>query len=216
MFTFDGLKNLATAVSNKLSAWAQKAKSTIFKDKSTEKVSVTVGIFDPRIATYASYLERGWVQYVTRKQSAYFRGILGDNAPMPGSMLILPPRPMFGATSRAYRNKWDKFIADNVRNAHGQQDNERLLNAVGSMIKKDLQTTIASNGTPDERFKTRAPLTMQLLAASAAGHRTDATGGSSRAQALVRTGTMLNSVNYKVTKGAAEAGDTTITRSTGG
>ena len=84
------------------------------------------------------------------------------------------------------------------------------------MIKKDLQTTIASNGTPDERFKTRAPLTMQLLAASAAGHRTDATGGSSRAQALVRTGTMLNSVNYKVTKGTAEAGDTTITRSTGG
>ena len=157
MFTFDGLKNLATAVSNKLSAWAQKAKSTIFKEKSTEKVSVTVGIFDPRIATYASYLERGWVQYVTRKQSAYFRGILGENAPMPGSMLILPPRPMFGATSRAYRNKWDKFIADNIRNAHGQQDNERVLNAVGSMIKKDLQTTIASNGTPDERFKTRAP-----------------------------------------------------------
>ena len=44
MFTFDGLKNLATAVSNKLSAWAQKAKSTVFKEKSTEKVSVTVGI----------------------------------------------------------------------------------------------------------------------------------------------------------------------------
>ena len=208
MFTFDGLKDLGKAVSKKLGKWIDIAKDKIFD---TQPKSVAVGILNhPEVATYASYLEYGWAKRVTAKQAAYFRAILGDHAPKRGSLLLCPPRPIFGASSRAYRNAWAKLLADELSAQSGRKDNERALAKVGMTMKRNIQETIAANGTREEKFSNRSALTLELLAASASGHKTDATGGSSRAQALVRTGRLLNSIDFKVEKKGAPDTTTVI------
>ena len=115
--------------------------------------------------------------------------------------MILPPRPIFGATKREHANKWLNLVRASITSAHGRIDDERILARVGAVAAQDIKDTIAHNGTQSEKFANRSSLTLALLAESASGHRTDATGGSSRAQALVRTGALIGSIGYRIEKG---------------
>ena len=72
---------------------------------------VEVGVTDASIAEYAQYVEFGWVQRVTPKQSLFLSGAIGRPVPMgdrgqpdfanaaikPGVALVNPPRPFLRA-----------------------------------------------------------------------------------------------------------------------
>lgn len=197
------ISNLGSALSRGLSKVVDSIKDKFFK-KAKEPMSVEVGIIDnPKVAKYAAYLEYGWVQTVTGKQAKWFRAQLGDSAPKKGSVLIMPPRPIFAATKRAHGNKWTNYVKTAISTSNGRVDTEKLLAAVGTIAAGDIRDTIAHNGTPEEQFPERAPLTLALLGKAAEGHRTDGTGSLSRSQALVRSHALINSVRYKIVKGTA-------------
>ena len=196
------LGNLGEALAAGCKAAASRFADWITGRKAPEPMSVNVGIINnPRVAQYAAYLEYGWIQKVTGRQAAWFKAKLGENAPKKGAILILPPRPIFGATKREHANKWLNLVRASITSAHGRLDDERILARVGAVAAQDIKDTIAHNGTQSEKFANRSSLTLALLAESASGHKTDATGGSSRAQALVRTGALIGSIGYRIEKG---------------
>ena len=98
------------------------------------------------------------------------------------------------------------YVKTAIETSKGKVDTEKLLAAVGTIAAGDIRNTIAHNGTADERFADRAPLTLALLSKQAEGHRTDGTGALSRSQALVRSHALINSIHYQIVKGVPEAG----------
>lgn len=198
--------SLGSALVRGFSKAVDAIKDKFFK-KAKEPMSVNVGIINnPQVAKYAAYLEYGWVQTVTGKQAKWFRAQLGDDAPKRGSVLIMPPRPIFAATKRACGDKWANYVKTAISTSNGRVDTEKLLAAVGTIAAGDIRNTIAHNGTADERFADRAPLTLALLSKQAEGHRTDGSGSLSRSQALVRSHALINSIHYQIVKGVPEAG----------
>ena len=71
---------------------------------SAQKVEVGI-IDDAEVATYASYVEFGWVQRVTAKQAGWFIGQGVDHPPKVGSALVNPARPFLRATAAACGKK---------------------------------------------------------------------------------------------------------------
>lgn len=165
------------------------------KKYESDKVQyVKVGISDPEVATYASYIEYGWVQRVTPKQAKYLQ-YAGAGDIKAGATLINPPRPIFGATFSAEKNKWAKLVAKSLP----KTDVLTTLKRLGLQAQNDLVMTIANGGTSKEQFAPRADMTMALYKKAAEGHRTNGTKGNFKERKpLVYSGALLNSIGYEI------------------
>lgn len=175
---------------------------------------VEVGVTDASIAEYAQYVEFGWVQRVTPKQSLFLSGAIGRPVPLsdrgrpdfskaaikPGTALVNPPRPFLRGTLVAEQEKWKGVLKKALQ---GLQDPASALTVLGTVAAQDVQATIASGGTTKEKFQERAPLTMELYAAQSAGRKTGGKKHSSKAssattQPMVLSGALLHSIAFEV------------------
>ena len=169
---------------------------------------------DASIAEYAQYVEFGWVQRVTPKQSLFLSGAIGRPVPMgdrgqpdfanpaikPGVALVNPPRPFLRGTLVAEQEKWKAVLKKALA---GMKDPSTALAVLGTVAAQDVQATIASGGTSKEKFPERAPLTMELYAAQSAGRKTGGKNHSSKAssattQPMVLSGALLHSISFEV------------------
>lgn len=154
-----------------------------------------VGISDSEIATYASYVEFGWTQTVTKAQSYFLKTQIGRFAPPPGATIYNPPRPIFRGTFASEHSKWTKAITKALKNS----DEITALKTVGLIAQSDLKATIATGGTSKQKFKPRAELTMRMYANQAKGHKTNKTPSNIKTRKpLVLTGAMLNAIGVEI------------------
>lgn len=174
------------------------------QDKVLETINkaehVEVGITDPTIATYASYVEYGWVQRVTDKQAYWFAMQGLKNPPQVGSSLVNPPRPFFRSTLANKSNEWEAVFTAGVQR-YGVLNLAPVLNLVGMQASSDIKETIISGRVGSESFEERSELTMQLYASEGAGHKQDGSGNISVTKPLVKTGAMLNAIGYQLVGG---------------
>lgn len=177
------------------------------------KTSFKVGIIDdPEVATYAAYNEFGWVQQVTRKQSAFLSGVLGydvksrgfENAPFkPGNTLSSPPRPFLRGTASAKKDEWRDMIAEGISTL-GVKALPQIMELTARQAQVDVQETIKNNGTDKEKFPARSPVTLELYKAmygtTAKGRprKIESDSGMAREQALFLSGTLLQSIGYEI------------------
>lgn len=164
-----------------------------------KKKSVLIGITDQDIAPYATYLEFGWVQRVTKAQHRFLGRIVGfDNAPRVGGSLVLQPRPFMRSTMEAKAGEWMAKFSGYLK-TYGIENLEDALAFIGQEATQDIQTTIENNG-PDggEDFPERKPLTMAIYSALYKNKRTDAESGVTRRKALVKTGSMRTAVHFLI------------------
>lgn len=175
--------------------------------------AIRVGVTKEDVVDYARYVEFGWVQRVTAKQSLFLSAAIGRPVPnradgrpafsaaavKVGTSLVNPPRPFLRGTLSAEGKKWAAILKNKLAQTG---DPDQALDAVGAVAVGDIMNTIASGGTSKEKFEKRSPLTMALLKASAEGH--DARGrnaagksNSTTDQPLVLNGNLLNSIGYK-------------------
>ena len=150
------------------------------------------------------YLERGWAQVVTPDQSGFLRGQYGLPI-MPGMTLVNPPRPFLGGTLKAEGMEWTKIFAATIK-ARGIEHLEDALSAVGQQAVADVKDTINNNGTREEKFPNRSPVTMEIYrqqdvyTESGRKRHRDGTGGLDREQALFKSGAMLGAINFWIRK----------------
>ena len=156
----------------------------------------------------ALYLEYGWVQRVTAKQTGFFWGH-GLNV---HNTLNLPPRPTFAYTAKRNHDKWEKLGAKVLGSSEfvlkPLATAIRALNTVCLVAQSDVQETITTNGHGS--FAPRAPLTIAMYSggywSSASGEvrnkrNVSAKNTSMSARALVYKGDFLRSITYEI-KGA--------------
>ena len=169
---------------------------------------VEVGVTDASIAEYAQYVEFGWAQRVTPKQSLFLSGAIERPVPLSDrgrpafsrTALLNPPRPFLRGTLVAEQEKWKGVLKKALQ---GLQDPASALTVLGTVAAQDVQATIASGGTTKEKFQERAPLTMELYAAQSAGRKTGGKNHSSKAssattQPMVLSGALLHSIAFEV------------------
>lgn len=162
---------------------------------------VEVGIIDDKeIATYATYVEYGWVQRVTKKQAYWFSKQGLSKAPSAGSALVCPPRPFFRSTLAAKAEDWAEIGAEALKASDGTKDVNKALITVGEVAQADIKETIVRGGIGDEQFERRAPLTMELYENQSANKRKDGTGHISGDKPLMKTGAMLRAIGYQLVK----------------
>lgn len=161
---------------------------------------VNVGVNNnSEIATYATYLEYGWVQTVTARQEAFFRATIDPkNAPHTGSTLVMPARPTFHSTVLANSNKWVNIARFTMKNTQGPYNSAVILATVGAVAMSDIKATIAQGGNTKQTFAERSDLTMLMLQyrAETTGHK--AGGNTATRKPLVLTGNFLNSITYQI------------------
>lgn len=173
----------------------ERIKHLVKKYESDKPKYVKVGIFDSEIATYASYVEYGWTQTVTKAQSYFLKTQIGRFAPPPGATIYNPPRPIFRGTFASEHSKWTKAITKALKNS----DEITALKTVGLIAQSDLKATIATGGTSKQKFKPRAELTILMYANQAKGHKTNKTPGNIKTRKpLVLTGAMLNAIGVEI------------------
>lgn len=156
----------------------------------------------------ALYLEYGWVQRVTAKQTGFFWGH-GLNV---HNTLNLPPRPTFAYTAKRNHDKWEKLGAKVLGSSEfilkPLATAIRALNTVCLVAQSDVQETITTNGHGS--FAPRAPLTIAMYSALYWGsassevrskQNASAKNASMSAKALVYKGDFLRSITYEI-KGA--------------
>lgn len=156
----------------------------------------------------ALYLEYGWVQRVTAKQTGFFWGH-GLNV---RNTLNMPARPTFGYTAKRNHDKWEKLGAKVLGSSEfvlkPLATAIRALNTVCLVAQSDVQETITTNG--HSSFAPRAPLTIAMYSApywsSASGEvhnkrNASAKNASMSTKALVYKGDFLRSITYEI-KGA--------------
>lgn len=157
----------------------------------------TYGEGETNVATVAQYLEYGWVQRVTKKQSGWFFKENGLDV-KPGSVLFMPPRPFLRATLKHRADDWVE-VFHNAFIRH-QGDLEKALSEVGEVAAFDVRQTIKDAGIDGEQFPRRSPLTQKLYAIELEKHKTDGTGNLSGDKPLTRNGNLLSSISYKLDK----------------
>lgn len=159
---------------------------------------VEIGITDPEVATYATYVERGWVQRVTKAQMLYFANKRGISPPpKEGSSLVNPARPFFSGTIAARSKDWQTILTNYIKH-YGPESIRDALMTVASEAQADIKETIATGRVlGGETFEPRAPLTMALYAQETEGKQTDGTGSLSNTQPLNKTGTLFNSIGWR-------------------
>lgn len=165
------------------------------------KLKVEVGIKDPDVARYATYVEYGWVQTITPKQSRYFGSKYGIGL-KPGNTLFNPPRPFMRGTLAAKQQEWKQSLGMYAKQA-GIQQLPKALALVGELMANDIKMTIRNGGVEGgESFPRRSALTQALLAAqtarTASGRRrqTDKTGNAMSDKPMMNTSVMLSKVGY--------------------
>lgn len=160
------------------------------------KKEVRIGIIGKgKIAEYARYLEYGWVQQVTPKQSMWFKGKHNIGV-QTGSALFNPPRPFLRQTFIDCSGKWFKIGANVFRMSKG--DLEKSLQMMGMLAVQDIQETIRNNGTATHKFPLRSPLTMAMLQADDEGKGDGTVSNSNRQEALMRTGMLLKNISFEI------------------
>lgn len=176
----------------------EKLKQDMLKSLNGTKVtSIEVGITDPQVATYATYVERGWVQRVTPAQSLYFLNQGISPPPKAGSSLVNPPRPFFSGTIAARSADWKRLLERFVK-ANGYKSLIQGLELVALEAQSDIKDTVASGRVRGgEAFEERSDLTMALYAQETKGKKTDGTGSLSNRQPLNKTGTLFNSISWR-------------------
>ena len=168
---------------------------------------VEVGVADASIAPYATYVEYGWVQRVTGKQSLFLSNAIGKPVPRredgkpnfqaaaikPGVALVNPPRPFLRGTMAAEAPKWRETAKKALHK-------EKALAILGRQAADDVRMTITSGGTSKEKFPERASLTLELYRqkAESKGRKSKGGGNLMTAKPLVLTGKLLNSIGYEV------------------
>ena len=156
----------------------------------------------------ALYLEYGWVQRVTAKQTGFFWGH-GLNV---RNTLNMPPRPTFAYTAKRNHDKWEKLGAKVLGSSEFAlkplATAIRALNTVCLVAQSDVQETITTNGHGS--FAPRAPLTIAMYSggywSNASGEvrnkrNVSAKNTSMNTKALVYKGDFLRSITYEI-KGA--------------
>lgn len=176
---------------------------------------VEVGVTDPEIAKYATYVEFGWAQRVTAKQSLYLSNAIGKPVPRggdgkfawdeaaikPGTALVNPPRPFLRGTLAAEGKKWLKALKTTLKLGDAPM---KALATVGVIAQQDITETIARGGTSKEKFPERSELTMAILDQAQKGRKrprgknVSATSATNRTQPLVLTGRLLNAIRFDV------------------
>lgn len=166
--------------------------------KETSKIRVVIGITDPDVAKYASFVEFGWAQRVTQRQHNFFfnQGIdLKVN-----SLLINPPRPFFRDTINKYLGLWCKVGIYNYK-AEIKSDplnignaSFKYLESIGRLGKNGLQATIGSGGV-EFGYPQRSNLTITIM--STFRHGKPIGGGT---KPLEDTGRLFDSINYEMCK----------------
>lgn len=155
--------------------------------------SVLVGIFDPEVATYGTYLEYGAVQRVTAKQAGWFRHEHGINMRV-GATINLPPRPFMRETMTKNREKWQK-VAQNTLQKY--RDTTKALEMLGLVASVDVKDTVETG----EGMARRSPLTLLMYSSDArqGGHRLNGTTNqTTNDKPLYRTGRLANSISFKI------------------
>lgn len=173
--------------------------------------SVEVGVTDANVAKYAAYVEYGWVQRVTGKQSLFLSNAIGKPVPYrengkpnwkaavikPGMALVNPPRPFLRGTMAAEAPHWREVTKKAI---HKYWDKKKALETLGRLAVDDVKMTIRNGGTSKERFPERSPLTMAIYKQEAKD-KVRKGGGKANAtttQPLNYNGGLLNSIAFKM------------------
>lgn len=159
------------------------------KLKAEKNKKLEVGVMIPDVATYAMYLEYGWVHRVSGKQNAYLSGILDlpihdkdGNYIQNFGTLHLPARPFMRDTYAKRRSDWTaKFKSRFLKTF----DIQHSLGIMGQMATDDIKETIRNAGIPAGSFEKRSKLTMALL---------EARGEMDKAKKAKGKGTLPNNV----------------------
>lgn len=161
------------------------------------------GIYDEEAGRIAGYLEYGWVQYVTEKQSWWILYNSGVFMPV-GSKLQLTGRHYVQKSAAQYRAKWTKFIETDL--ASGNFDTLTSLNRLGLMMSDDIKKTYDAV----VRSQPRRPLTQKIMAYANAetggGSKSDGTGfrvpktGFGGGETYT-AGSVYGSITYRVVNG---------------
>lgn len=151
------------------------------------------------VSEVATYLEYGWVQSVSDRQSGWFTAHGFGNI-RPGATLNMPPRPIFEYTSTTYSKEWVKLGSDYLKGI-GIEPYKKImqaLEAVGLAAQQDLVNTINTNG--DGSFAPRSAVTMALysMAAAEGGHRIRGENQTTTDKALYKSGILAGSIIYNI------------------
>ena len=168
--------------------------------KQSQNMNVKVGILDdPDTARYASCVEYGWTQRVTRNQSRAFAAWWGIHMRV-GAVISNPPRPFLRGTLYAYEHQWAVIGVNSL--IRSQWNMEIALATVGQIAGQQVQATIAGGGIDAQgmSFPIRSEFTMRVYANRDNG-RSDGTGNINTTKPMVLTGKMLGSITYRVDRG---------------
>jgi hypothetical protein len=158
----------------------------------------------PSYSQIAQWLEYGWVQQITSKQSHYFGKNHGIHLKV-GNTLVLPPRPFFRGTIQENRDKWMQTAKALLAKDF---DPDKVLNLIARDIQAAIQASIARGGTETQQFERLSPMTMELKAQKAAADTTrtgrqkrrDGTGSSTSDRPFASDGAreIMNLISYEI------------------
>lgn len=179
----------------------------IIKDlKKVKNLQCTVGIDagemdeDIPVSEVATYLEYGWTQTVTARQSGWF---MSQGTYMPqGATLRLPPRPTFRSTYETQNKNWlalgKRYLQGFCKAPYNKM--HKALEAMGELASEDIKLCINTNGASNgTAFAPRSPLTMAMYSKQSKGHKTDGTGSTTGSKALVYSEKFLRSIKFEIT-----------------
>lgn len=159
-----------------------------------------------KVSEVATYLEFGWSQNVTLKQSRYFH-INYDMGLKKGTTLINPPRPIFRATASANESKWQKIgknLCKDITDAPYEKI-EQALRVIGQIAVQDVMETIRNGGTSQEKFAKRSGFTQELYKKQLQGHKTNGTPNNMETdRPLTKQGWLMQSIKFDLIKGNEE------------
>lgn len=159
---------------------------------------VEVGITDPAVAEYATYVEFGWVQRVTPKQSLFFAGRGVSHPPKAGNSLVNPARPFFRGTIAQRAEHWNKLLKKYVK-ANGIDSLQSGLMLAAQEAQADIVETITRGQVVGggETFAERSNLTMELYANESADKSKDGTGTVDTRKPLEKSGDLVRSIGWR-------------------
>lgn len=118
----------------------------------------------PSLSQIAEWLEFGWVQEVTPKQTGYFNFNYGIYRP-PGDTLFLPPRPFFRWPIQEKQEELLKY----AKTALAQGDSPKhVILQMARILQAAMKSAIYQAGTESREFQRLSRMTMQIREQQAA------------------------------------------------
>ena len=156
------------------------------------------------VSKVAQYLEYGWTQSVSERQSKWLmsQGVYNVKA---GATLTMPARPTFGATFNAKSKEWYEIGSYYLQGLSANPLNKitEALKAVGEAAKQDIVECITSGGSSSNAsFELRHPLTLILYGnqAAAGGKKIKGTNQTTTMKPLYKRGDFARSIAYEISK----------------